>query len=67
MNAMLETVQSRRSHHVLVDDVVNGPGGERDVSGARPAQDLVADRLLGKRRIEPHGSAGEVVGVQVAE
>src|SRR5690349_15929651 len=62
----LDRVDAGRVGHVLVDDLMNAPGGRENVEPERLG-DLSSDRLAGRVDIQTHLAAEEIVRVEVTE
>jgi hypothetical protein len=66
VEAVLAGVDAERAGHVLVDDVVDTPGGTQDFQAERLGH-AVLDGILGCRPIERHGAAQEEAGIEKAQ
>src|SRR5438270_10277393 len=64
--AALDGVDSSRIRHILITDLVHGPGGAGDVE-TQWIRELLLDGPLRGGHVERHTPAEEVARVQVAE
>ena len=64
--ALLQDMQARGARHVLVDDVVDAPGGPHRATG-RVRRKFLANGAFRRRVVEPDAAAGEIARIEIAE